>query len=628
MFHAAQAPCIPPLVGMNTTAEAEATSDVGSHRALIGVAIASVAVNLIFTVATETRLRLIFWLRQQQQRSHSAEGQDGGATELGVITATPSPMRTPPPQHVSSLIDPRLRIQIDSTVKAAKGKRAVVKLAFSAVSLSANACIAVTCFLAVKGYAFGVSGTGALLCISLGSLVVYDPSMPRQTRTTFVFSIWTLGVLGGICAGIGALFALSPITPGPAGAPGLPTAQHPKLVQFHFMMSILMGVWVVLLFIQSLLTQPVVFVTKRPLVGTIDDLVEEQKRAINTNSKFSWAVPRAYFLEGGRYYALPIRVACNHFFCVFQMYSLATGFVTLVFVASMLTQLSADVPQSAEPEYLAVLDYLTNDIVLGSLLPMGLTFFVLNPLVCARPIRIWFYRRLAVIGTSSTVERRAVATNLLMGEEEPELVIERAKATFRGIPLRELSPTIFTAISNLAEIHLKTQLLELGACDAFVSHSWHDDWTLKYEALKKWGADYVAPSSGQDVIVWWDRACIQAEQSQISQALSCLPIYLSGCRRMVVLAGPSFPERLWCAMELFMFSELGGGLSCIDVRPFQIPTSGGATIIESFHAFEVARTHCSSALDKNYFISIIESAFGGEDPFNAIVRGILTDSKN
>ena len=97
---------------------------------------------------------------------------------------------------------------------------------------------------------------------------------------------------------------------------------------------------------------------------------------------------------------------------------------------------------------------------------------------------------------------------------------------------------------------------------------------------------------------------------------------------MVVLAGPSFPERLWCAMELFMFSELGGGLSCIDVRPFQTPSSGRATIADSFHSFEVANTHCASALDKDYFVSIIEAAFGGEDPFNAIVRGILTDSKH
>ena len=76
-----------------------------------------------------------------------------------------------------------------------------------------------------------------------------------------------------------------------------------------------------------------------------------------------------------------------------------------------------------------------------------------------------------------------------------------------------------------------------------------------------------------------------------------------------------------------MFSELGGGPDCINVLPFQTASSGRA-VADSFHSFEVARTHCASALDKNYFISIIEAAFGGFDPFNAIVREILTDSKN
>ena len=96
---------------------------------------------------------------------------------------------------------------------------------------------------------------------------------------------------------------------------------------------------------------------------------------------------------------------------------------------------------------------------------------------------------------------------------------------------------------------------------------------------------------------------------------------------MVVLVGPTFLERLWCAVELFIFSELGGRLSFIDVWPFQMPSSGGATTIaDSFHSFEVAKTQCTSDLDKDYFTSVIEAAFGGEDPFNAIVREILGEA--
>ena len=602
---------------MNSTMEA--TSDTAlMRRAFIGAAIAFVVVIVIFSVAAETQLRFVFWLRQQQR----AAGQ-GGTTELETITATPPPMRsTPPANHVTSLIHPRLRIQLDSTVKAAKCKRFLVKCVFLGMGQLNTACVALSCWLAYKGYAFGHTGTGALLCLSLGSLFVYEPSMPRQTRATFGPFVATAGFIIGTCAGISAFAALSPESPGSSTHP---IADYPQLAQFNYMLALLMMLWAAIFSCHGLNTQRTLFVTKLPLSGTVDDLIKEQKRAIGT--KLSCATPQAYYLEGSRFYAMPIRVACDHLWTSFQIASMVAGFVTVMFVAIMLAQLQ-DVPENAGPEYVAQLDLLTDGLLLGSLLPMGLTFLVLNPLVFTRLVRQWINRRLVAVGTSSPEARRAFATNLMMGEEEADVVIERAKRTFRGIPIRELSPGIFTATSSEAELYPKTRPLELGACDAFVSHSWHDDWTLKYKALEEWEADCVAPSGGQDVVVWWDRACIQVEQSQLSQALSCLPIYVSGCRRMVVLAGPSFPERLWCAMELFMFSELGGGLSCIDVRPFQTPSSGRTTIADSFHSFEVANTHCASALDKDYFVSIIEAAFGGEDPFNAIVRGILTDSKH
>ena len=601
---------------MNQTA-VEATSD-DLHRAFIGAAIVYVVVNVISGVAADAQLRLIFWLRQHKNQGATEMSQ--GTTELETITASPAA------RHVTSLIHPRLRIQVDSAVKAAKRKRMVLKLLFNVVGCLHIGCIAVSCLLGAEGHAVGASGCGALLCITLSILLLMDPSMPRQMRSSFVFLVAGIGNITSCCAGIGAFVALAPLTPGPDGP--LKTADHPKLAQFHFMLSLLMSLWTTINFLHALNTQRILFVTKLPLSGTIDDLVKEQKRGLGTTFSCDiLSLVRAYYLESARFYAMPIRTACNHAVDAFQIYSLAMGFVTLVFVAIMFVQLQVGVPQTAGPEYLAQLDYLSNGLVLGSLLPMGLIFMVINPLMSSRPIRIWFNRRIAAIGTSSPKSRRDVATNLLMGEEEPDVVIERAKANFCGIPMRELSPAIFSATSTTAELYPKTHSLELGACDAFLSHSWHDDWTLKYKALKEWGADYVPPSGGQDVVVWWDRACIQVEPSQLSQALSCLPIYVSGCRRMVVLAGPTFPERLWCAVELFIFSELGGGLSFIDVWPFQIPSSGGATTIaDSFHSFEVAKTQCTSDLDKDYFTSVIEAAFGGEDPFNAIVREILGEA--
>ena len=640
---------------MNSTAD-ETTSDDDWHRAIIGAAIAYVAVNLISAVATDAQLRLIFWLRQRSQGTTEVES----AVEVESAPA----QRMTSDRHVTSLIHPALRIQIDTAIKAANGKRMVLKFMFNAVGYLHVFFIVVSCFLAAKGYAIGASGCAALLCISVCLLLVIDPSMPRQTRACFVYIMASIGNISSCCAGVSAFVALAPFTPGPAGA--LKVADHPKLAEFHFMVSLLMGLWTVINFLHSLNTQRVLHVTKLPLSGTIDVLVKGQKWGSGT--KFSWDIfswVRAYYLESARFYAMPIRVACNHFLTAFQIYSVAMGFVTILFVTIIFVQLQYDVPQTAGPEYLLQLEYLTNGLVLGSLLPMGLTFLVVNPLLSSRPVRRYFNHRIAAVGTTSPLARRAIATKFLMGEEDPDVVIERARATFCGIALHELSPAIFTSTSTPAEVYLKTQPLELGTCDAFVSHSWHDDWTNKYNALTTWGAEYAAQSNGEDVVVWWDRACIQVRQeSQLSQALSCLPIYVSGCRRMLVLAGPSFSERLcvnqgsnsrpvakslsrahkkersalaegtrvrtpcfdrWCAIELFIFSELGGGMSCIDVRPFQTSTSGGSAIADSFDSFEVAKTQCASQLDKDYFISVIQGAFGGEDPFNAIVREILAE---
>ena len=82
--------------------------------------------------------------------------------------------------------------------------------------------------------------------------------------------------------------------------------------------------------------------------------------------------------------------------------------------------------------------------------------------------------------------------------------------------------------------------------------------------------------------VWLDKACIKQDQTdEEKQAdINSLPVFLSGCRSLVVLAGPTYASRLWCAavclrnpkvrpphhrppchrcvIELFVFLRMGG----------------------------------------------------------------------
>ena len=47
------------------------------------------------------------------------------------------------------------------------------------------------------------------------------------------------------------------------------------------------------------------------------------------------------------------------------------------------------------------------------------------------------------------------------------------------------------------------------------------------------------------------QACI--DQTDISNDLLCLPMFLAGCENLLIIAGPTYAERLWCILEIFVF---------------------------------------------------------------------------
>ncbi|EOD08353.1 hypothetical protein EMIHUDRAFT_358867, partial [Emiliania huxleyi CCMP1516] len=69
--------------------------------------------------------------------------------------------------------------------------------------------------------------------------------------------------------------------------------------------------------------------------------------------------------------------------------------------------------------------------------------------------------------------------------------------------------------------------------------------------------------TGHEPTLWLDKACI--DQTNIDQALTCLPIFLAGCQRLLVVAGPTFCRRLWCLLEIFTFLRMGGSVERIEV---------------------------------------------------------------
>merc|ERR1712232_1308436 len=107
------------------------------------------------------------------------------------------------------------------------------------------------------------------------------------------------------------------------------------------------------------------------------------------------------------------------------------------------------------------------------------------------------------------------------------------------------------------------QQAQLGGPSAFVSHSWHDDPVQKYESLRNW-CDEFASVHGVEPTLWIDYHC--AEQTSLHDRLRALPVYVAGCKKLLVLFGETFLERLWCIVEIFIFLQMGGDSMDIDIR--------------------------------------------------------------
>ena len=84
--------------------------------------------------------------------------------------------------------------------------------------------------------------------------------------------------------------------------------------------------------------------------------------------------------------------------------------------------------------------------------------------------------------------------------------------------------------SSRNSLFLKSKPAVLGSAAAFVSHAWNDDANGKLAALR----EFVLIDGVSDV--WIDKACIN--QDDIDESLAALPIFLSGCKKILVILSP------------------------------------------------------------------------------------------
>ena len=224
------------------------------------------------------------------------------------------------------------------------------------------------------------------------------------------------------------------------------------------------------------------------------------------------------------------------------------------------------------------------------------------------------HRWLMGLWTSSkgTAEQEAATIAALLGGGSADAALAGGAARFRALPLSELTEEDLSGSAD-SGLHVKTRPAALGDVDGFVSHSWSDNGVAKYKVLQEWSRSRSKQGSAT---VWLDKACI--DQSSIAADLQALPVFLSGCKELLVVAGSTYSKRLWCVVEVFVFLKTGGSQE----RMF-IADLGGDSVRGMLDQFDALEAKCFLKRDRERLLAVIESGYGDCVKFNRKVRGIF-----
>ena len=186
-----------------------------------------------------------------------------------------------------------------------------------------------------------------------------------------------------------------------------------------------------------------------------------------------------------------------------------------------------------------------------------------------------------------------------LGGHSPEEVQKTAQQLFRAVTLDKVKKVDMMKSEPDPELLQHTTAAKLGLVDAFLSHSWHDDSDLKWDQLQAYREDFKQANNGQEPLVWIDKYCL--DQNNLKEGLMCLPVFLAGCDSLLVLAGTTYPRRLWCVMELFIFLIMGGTEDAVDLRLVcnNQQSSERAALVRELEEFDARAAQCTVQEDED-----------------------------
>lgn len=254
---------------------------------------------------------------------------------------------------------------------------------------------------------------------------------------------------------------------------------------------------------------------------------------------------------------------------------------------------------------------------------------------------------------------------------------------FRAIAFDQLRAEDFDSNHAAPELGAKARGVALGDIDFFLSHSWHDPPGAKWRAIQAHAAHFVKEKK-RTPLLWFEsvpgsshtsrpsaspaptspaptspaphsvsllasppppsssRACL--DQGDIAGSLAHLPVHMAGCKKLLVVAGSTYTQRLWALLELYVWVAMGKEHDDIKVliltsAPLRSDArltgalSRSRTLLrgntfrmtqETFHHVSVEYAKCSSAKDRETILAIIETSFTSLHAFDQYIGRLLT----
>eukprot|EP00947_MAST-08B_sp_MAST-8B-sp1_P001870 g1870.t1 len=157
--------------------------------------------------------------------------------------------------------------------------------------------------------------------------------------------------------------------------------------------------------------------------------------------------------------------------------------------------------------------------------------------------------------------------------------------------------------------------------DYFISHSWHDNAKLKLDQLQRHSDTFFSRRKRRPRY-WLDKVCI--DQQNITDGLRVLVVNVMACRKVLVVCGKTYTERLWCILELFVLFAFSDDekatLRRVELLPIEDEGITRESVLKSIAEFRLDEAHCYDPNEEARLRGVMKAV--GEEKFVERVRSL------